>query len=82
MLLMAVFIHGGIIVVLGMPTFGFAMLIGNLAFVSSTTVQRFFDPLARRISLAVLGSEGQGSASSPPPRTPSSPQAPTLGFPR
>jgi hypothetical protein len=82
MLLMAVFVHAGIIFALGMPTFGIAMLIGNLAFVSPATVQKFFDPLARRISLAVLGSEGQGGSPAPPSRTPTSPQAPTLGLPR
>jgi hypothetical protein len=81
MLLLAVFIHAGIIFALGMPTFGIAMLIGNLAFVSPGAVQRVFDPLARRISLAVLG-EGQGSVAAPPPRAPTSPQAPTLGLPR
>ena len=31
---MAVIVHGGIVVALGMPTFGLVMLIGNLAFVS------------------------------------------------
>ena len=54
-LLMAVLVHGGIILCLGMPTFGLAMLIGNLAFVSPKTVRKFFDPVARRISLAVVG---------------------------
>jgi hypothetical protein len=55
MLLIAVFVHGGIIVALGMPTFGLVMLIGNLAFVSPKTVRKVFDPIARRISLAVVG---------------------------
>jgi hypothetical protein len=55
MLLMAVMIHGGIVFVLGMPTFGLVMLIGNLAFVSPKTVRKVFDPIARRISLAVVG---------------------------
>jgi hypothetical protein len=54
-LLMAVFIHGGIILFLGMPTFGLVMLIGNLAFVSPKTVRKVFDPIARRISLAIVG---------------------------
>ena len=40
---------------LGMPTFGLVMLIGNLAFVSPKTVRKVFDPIARRISLAVVG---------------------------
>jgi hypothetical protein len=40
MLGMAVVVHGGIAVALGMPTFGTAMLIGNLAFVSPQWVDR------------------------------------------
>jgi hypothetical protein len=55
MLLMAVIVHGGIILFLGMPTFGLAMLIGNLAFVSPNTVRKVFDPVAGRISLAIVG---------------------------
>jgi hypothetical protein len=55
MLLMAVLVHGGIIFALGMPTFGLVMLIGNLAFVSPKMVRAVFDPLARRVSLAVVG---------------------------
>jgi hypothetical protein len=52
---MAVLVHGGIIVALGMPTFGLVMLIGNLAFISPKTIRKVFDPVARRISLAVVG---------------------------
>jgi uncharacterized membrane protein YphA (DoxX/SURF4 family) len=37
-LLLAVFVHGGIALFLGMPTFGLAMLIGNLAFIYPETV--------------------------------------------
>jgi hypothetical protein len=58
-LLMAVFVHGGIILFLGMPTFGLVMLIGNLAFVSPKTIRKVFDPIARRISLAVVGKAGR-----------------------
>jgi hypothetical protein len=54
-LLMAVLVHGGIVLTLGMPTFGLVMLIGNLAFVSPKMVRKVFDPLARRMSLAVVG---------------------------
>jgi hypothetical protein len=54
-LLMAVFVHLGIIIALGMPTFGLVMLIGNLAFVSPKAVRKVFDPIARRLSLAVVG---------------------------
>jgi hypothetical protein len=56
---LAVLIHGGIVVALGMPTFGLVMLIGNLAFVSPQTVRKVFDPLARRIALATLGTARQ-----------------------
>ena len=38
MLGMAVCVHGGIALFLGMPTFGLAMLIGNLAFISPNVV--------------------------------------------
>jgi hypothetical protein len=54
-LLMAVFVHGGIILFLGMPTFGLVMLIGNLAFISPKAIRKVFDPVARRISLAIVG---------------------------
>jgi hypothetical protein len=37
-LAVAVVVHGGIALFLGMPTFGFAMLIGNLAFLAPETV--------------------------------------------
>jgi hypothetical protein len=71
MLFLAVVMHGGIIFALGMPTFGLVMLIGNLAFISPQTVGRIFDPIARRISLAVVGSEGQGGSASPRSAPPS-----------
>ncbi len=38
-LILAVFVHGGIALFLGMKTFGLAMLIGNLAFVSPELVR-------------------------------------------
>jgi len=54
-LIMAVFVHGGIALFLGMPTFGLAMLIGNLAFISPETMQRVVGtvrwPGARRTEL-------------------------------
>jgi hypothetical protein len=59
MLLTAVFVHAGIVLFLGMPTFGLVMLIGNLAFVSPKTIRKVFDPIARRISLAVVGKAGR-----------------------
>lgn len=54
-LLMAVLVHLGIVLALGMPTFGLVMLIGNLAFVSPKVVRKVFDPVARRLSLAIVG---------------------------
>jgi uncharacterized membrane protein YphA (DoxX/SURF4 family) len=39
MLIAAFFVHSGIAIFLGMPTFGIAMLIGNLAFLSPSTTQ-------------------------------------------
>jgi hypothetical protein len=62
-LLMAVVVHGGIILSLGMPTFGLVMLIGNLAFVSPKTIRKVFDPIARRISLAVVGKASRAGGS-------------------
>lgn len=61
-------IHGFIALGLGMKTFGLVMLIANLAFISPSTVRRWFDPLARRISLAVVG-DGAGQGGREPART-------------
>jgi hypothetical protein len=61
-LAMAVLVHGGIALFLGMPTFGLVMLIGNLAFISPKTVRKVFDPIARRISLAVVGKASRAGA--------------------
>jgi uncharacterized membrane protein YphA (DoxX/SURF4 family) len=61
-LLIAICVHGGIALAYGMITFGLVMLIGNLAFVSPSTVSRLFDPLAKRVSLAVTGAGGRGRA--------------------
>jgi hypothetical protein len=61
-LLMAVFVHSGIVFALGMPTFGLVMLIGNMAFLSPKTIRKVFDPIARRISLAVVGKAGRAGA--------------------
>lgn len=51
----ALAVHGGIALFMGMITFGFAMLIANLAFISPETVRRWIDPIARRVSLALVG---------------------------
>ena len=45
-LLGAIGMHLGIITALGMPTFGLAMLIANVAFVSPAVVRIMFDPVA------------------------------------
>lgn len=47
-LAMALAVHGGIAICLGMITFGVAMIFGNLAFVHPRTVRRFLDPLLAR----------------------------------
>ena len=60
-LCLAVLVHGGIALAYGMITFGLAMLIGNLAFVSPQTVRRWVDPITRRIALVFAdGGAGQG----------------------
>jgi len=61
-LLMAVLVHGGIVVAFGMPTFGLIMIVGNLAFVSPETVRRWVDPMANRVALMLAGGGGQGRA--------------------
>jgi hypothetical protein len=52
---LAVLIHGGIALFMGMITFGVAMIIANLAFLKAETVRRWFDPVANRVSLALVG---------------------------
>lgn len=47
---MAVFVHGGIALVMGMITFGAGMIIANLAFLRPQTVHRWFDPIAGRFA--------------------------------
>ncbi|MDC0936021.1 HTTM domain-containing protein [Pirellulales bacterium] len=54
-LLTAAAVHGGIALFMGMITFGVAMLIANVAFLSPETVRRCVDPVAGRISLALVG---------------------------
>lgn len=43
MLVLAVFVHAGIAIFLGMPTFGIAMIIGNLGFIQPETVRRIVE---------------------------------------
>lgn len=55
-LLMAVFVHGGIVLFLGMPTFGLAMIVGNMAFLSPDTVRRLFATVRPKPSTTAVGS--------------------------
>ncbi|MEM8863934.1 MAG: HTTM domain-containing protein [Planctomycetota bacterium] len=57
---MHVFIGGA----MGMITFGLVMIFGNLAFFSPAIVQRFCDPIARRVTLALVGQEAPAAAKS------------------
>ncbi len=68
MLMIAVGMHGFIALCLGMMTFGIAMLIANLAFVSPRLVRALFDPVARRVSLA-LTDTGSVAPQSPTKKT-------------
>jgi hypothetical protein len=52
---MAMAVHAGIGLFLGMITFGAAMIIANLSFLKPQTVRRWVDPIAGRVSLAVVG---------------------------
>jgi hypothetical protein len=52
---MALAVHGGIAVFLGMITFGLAMIFANLSFLKPETVRRWVDPIAGRVSLALVG---------------------------
>jgi uncharacterized membrane protein YphA (DoxX/SURF4 family) len=47
---MAVFVHAGIALFMGMITFGIAMIIANLSFLSPQTVRAWFDPVAGRFA--------------------------------
>jgi hypothetical protein len=60
MLFLAVGMHLFIALCMGMITFGLVMLIGNLAFVYPSTVRMVMDPLARRMSLLILGDKAAG----------------------
>lgn len=47
-LMLAVFLHLGIVLALGMPTFGLAMLIGNASFLAPGLVRAIIEPSYRR----------------------------------
>lgn len=55
MLAIAVGVHGFIGLCLGMITFALIMLIANASFLSPATVRRLMDPIAGRVSLAIVG---------------------------
>ena len=55
MLWTAVAVHGGIALFMGMITFGLAMIFANLSFLRPETVRRWVDPIASRVSLALVG---------------------------
>jgi hypothetical protein len=59
-LAMAIAVHGGIAIFLGMPTFGLAMLIGNLAFISP----EFIEQLANMLRGKRLTAEPQAAVPS------------------
>ncbi len=46
----AVIVHGGIALFMGMITFGLTMIFANLSFVAPSTVRRWVDPLAGRVA--------------------------------
>ena len=48
-------VHGGIALFMGMITFGTAMIIANLSFFKPETVRKLVDPIAARVSLALVG---------------------------
>lgn len=56
-LFLAVSVHGGIAMFLGMITFGLAMIFGNLAFVSPQTVDHIVGRLVRRPAKETIGAK-------------------------
>jgi hypothetical protein len=61
--LMAFCVHGGIALFLGMPTFGVAMMIANLAFVPPEFVSRALSALRTRFERGRAGGEERGAKS-------------------
>ncbi len=54
---MAMAIHGGIALVMGMITFGLAMIFANLSFLSPATVRRWVDPFAGWVAMRLTGAK-------------------------
>ena len=52
---MAMLVHGGIAIAMGMITFGGVMMIANLAFFQPKTVRRWLDPVADWFSTKISG---------------------------
>jgi len=57
MLWIAVAIHLGIAMFMGMITFGLAMLFANISFLEPATIRRWVDPIAGRIAAKLAGSQ-------------------------
>jgi uncharacterized membrane protein YphA (DoxX/SURF4 family) len=62
MLSMALLVHGGIAVAMGMPTFGLAMIIGNLAFVPAPVMRGVVEYVVRRSKEMRFGKSAAGSS--------------------
>jgi hypothetical protein len=71
-LAMAVVVHGGIALFLGMKTFGLVMLIGNLAFVAPEHVEQLVNLLLGK----KRGAEPQAAAPSPQTSSQDAPREP------
>ena len=54
---MAVLVHAGIALAMGLMTFGLAMILANMSFLAPATIRRWVDPLAARISLLLVGKQ-------------------------
>ena len=54
---MAVAVHGGIALFMGMITFGLAMIYANLAFLQPQTVRRWVDPWAEWVAAKLARAE-------------------------
>lgn len=60
----AIGMHVFIGAAMGMITFGLVMIYANMSFIGPQAVRRVIDPLARRVTLALVGERSPGDASS------------------
>jgi hypothetical protein len=67
-LLVAVGVHGGIGLFLGMWTFGLAMLIANLAFISPEAIRDGLAGVSQRLAAMIGGGAGRSAENTPPRR--------------